>query len=313
MPSASAILAEACRLGFAAAGIAAAGPAQSIGVFDAWLASGRAAGMDYLARHREVRADPHALLPSVRSVVVVAARYPSGPNGAGGACDTETRENESRGGFSFYARGRDYHRVIRAKLEDLVAFISRAVPIRHRICVDSAPILEREWAARAGVGWIGRQGQVVNAECGGCLFLGEVLVDVELPPTPPTANQCGTCRQCVEACPTGALGEGGHVDARRCISYLTVEHRGPIPPELSGQLGESLFGCDRCTAVCPFNRQGEDRVMPELAAQPMPDAEAILAMTPAEFDLRFNATAVHRLGLERLQRNARLVLANRRA
>jgi epoxyqueuosine reductase len=294
------ILDEADRLGFAAAGVAPAEPAQGLDIYREWLASGRAAGMDYLSKHLELRADPRVLAPGARSVIMVAARYPV--NGRPGE------------GFSTYARGLDYHEIIRGKLRALAAFLQARAPLGvARVCVDSAPFPEREWAVRAGIGWQGRQGQVVNARFGCCLLLGGLLVDVELEPSAPVADQCGLCRLCVRSCPTGALCEDGRVDARRCLSYLTIEHKGEIPPALRSGLGQALFGCDFCTAVCPWNRFGADRVLPELAERTLPDADACQRLTPEEFHRRFGGTAVERTGLERLRRNAAIAIANRLA
>jgi epoxyqueuosine reductase len=300
MNSASAetqIMAEAARLGFAAAGIAEAGPAQSIAVFRKWVAEGRAAGMDYLSRHDAIRADTRRLEPWARSIVVVAARYPV---------------NERPGfGFSTYAGGLDYHIALRAKLLDLAARVRQLFPAAQaRACVDSTPLLERELAIRAGIGWRGKQSQVVNAKMGCCLFLGELLLDIGLSSSQPVPNRCGRCRLCVDACPTGAIGEDGLIDARKCISYLTIEHKAAIPEHLQALLGEAVFGCDLCTAVCPWNRFGADCVMPEFRGQDMPDAAAIRALDRVRFRERFRHTAAYRTGLQRLQRNAAIALRN---
>ena len=286
------VLAQARELGFVAAGVAAAAPSETISHYRRWLESGYAADMAYMARHADLRADPRLLTPGMASVIVVAARYPVNPD-----CSR---------GFSMYARGRDYHDVLRDKLGLLADFLHARAPLKvRRICVDSAPLLEREWAVRAGVGWRGRQGQIVNPDAGCCLLLGALLVDAPLDASAACPNQCGTCRRCLDACPTGALCEDGLLDARKCISYLTIEHKGEIPEELRCAVRGRLFGCDACTAVCPWNQRGEDRVMPELASVPMPDAAEILAMPEAEFARRFSGTAIARTGLNRLQRNAR--------
>lgn len=286
------VLVRARELGFAAAGVAAVAPSETMPRLRDWLERGFSAGMAYMSRHSDLRADPGLLAPGAASMVVVAARYPV---------------NRAPGnGFSTYARGRDYHDVLREKLGLLADFLHALAPLRvRRICVDSAPLLEREWAVRAGVGWRGRQGQVVNPDAGCCILLGALLVDVALDASAACPNQCGTCRRCLDACPTGALCEDGLVDARKCISYLTIEHKGEIPEEQRGAVRGSLFGCDHCTAVCPWNQRGEDRVMPELASAPVPDAAAILAMLEADFETCFSGTPVHRTGLVRLQRNAR--------
>jgi len=291
------IITEVNRLGFAAVGFATAGPTRTMPQFEAWLAAGFAADMDFLRRNQSLRANPGEFAPGVRSIIVAAARYPV--------------NDEPGKGFSMHARSEDYHHVLRRKLEQLGRFIDRQRPLSvARVCVDSAPVLDREWAVTAGIGWRGRQGQIVHPELGCCLLLGELMVDLDLEPSTPVANQCGDCRLCREVCPTGAVTANGLVDARKCIAYLTIEHKGDIPPERQPTLGEAIFGCDRCTAVCPWNRFGADRVMPEFRPRPMPDADECLRMTEDEFKARFKDTVVSRLGLARLQRNAAIVVAN---
>ncbi len=280
------------ELGFAGVGFAEAGESLSIGEYRDWLAAGCAADMAWLERHAELKTDPRRIAEGARSVIAVAARYPT--NRAPGS------------GISTYALGGDYHDVIRRKLKLLAQQIGTPLATA-RVCVDSAPLLEREWAVRAGIGWQGRQGQIVSREAGCCIVLGFLLVDLELAPSPRQPNRCGTCRRCLDACPTGAALGHERVDARRCISYLTIEREGEIPPELTPAVSGALFGCDRCTAVCPWNRFGEELVMPEFRpASPPPHPNEILAMTEEEFERGFKGTALHRTGLPRLQRNARL-------
>jgi len=290
-----AIVAEATRLGFGAVGFATAQPAQTLKIFSAWVADGRAASMRYLAHHLHLRADPRLLAPGIRSIIVAAARYPT---------------NQQPGyGFSTCARGQDYHRVLRSKLKQLGAFLRHQANAGIiRICVDSAPILEREWAIRAGIGWLGKQGQVISPTLGACFVLGELLVDVTLKPSSVTPNLCGDCHRCVAACPTGAICPDHLLDARRCLSYLTIEHPGPIPDDLAPLIRPTLFGCDYCTAVCPWNETATAPVMAELDERPMPTAAECLKLSQEEFLRRFRATAVLRSGLERLKRNAAAVL-----
>ena len=292
------IRAEAIRLGFAAVGLASIGPCQTFERFNTWLSRGYAAGMDYLARQAELRSNPMLVAPEAKSVVVVAARYPA------------TARIQP---FSNYARGRDYHDVLRGKLKQLARSLEAqsSVPLRSRICVDSAPVLEREWAVRAGLGWIGKQGSLVNPDHGCALFLGELFVNLELRPSLPMQDKCGNCRQCVDACPTGAIQPDGFVDARRCIAYLTIEHKGEIPEDLRPFMGSSLFGCDRCTTVCPYNRAGDDAILPEFnpVGTPMPTAAQCLGLSEGDFKQRFRGTAVYHSGLARLQRNAAIALS----
>jgi epoxyqueuosine reductase len=290
---AAALAAWARELGFAALGFAAAGPAQTWPRYEAWLTEGCAAGMAYLARNAAPRRDPRELLPECRTVICAAARYP-------------TPATPGRG-FAAYAQGADYHDVLRERLRELARRLAVLCPgVRHRVCVDSAPILEREWAARAGLGWIGRQGQLIHPAAGACLLLGELLVSVELPPSPPQPDRCGDCRRCVDACPTRAVREDRTLDARRCVSYLTIEHEGEIPAEWRSAVRGALFGCDRCTAACPWNHADDTEVMPELRPRPMPDAAAVAAMDEAAFEHAFKGTAVYRSGLARLRRHALL-------
>lgn len=292
------IVRKACELGFVAAGVAMAKPAATHYRFNKWLAAGCAAGMDYLHKHRDLRGDPRRFAPGVRSIIAVAARYPRHP--------------QPGTGFSSYAWGKDYHNVLRERLRNLADWIRCAASLKTaRIAVDSAPLLEREWAVRAGIGWRGRQGQIVNQVSGCCLVLGFLLTDVELEPSRPVKNRCGTCRRCLDACPTGALQPDGAVDARRCISYWTIEHRGAIPTEIAPLLGQSLFGCDRCTAVCPWNEFDDSSALPEFqAGAPLPDANACLTISDADFLRRFNGSAVQRAGPNGLRRNAAIAVAN---
>lgn len=297
MPLSSLIGAEALRLGFAAVGFASVGPCQTFDRFNAWLGRGFAGDMIYLAKYAALRADPRQVMPEAHSLIVVAARYPA---------------DQQIAPFSNYCRGRDYHDVLRVKLQQLASGLAAQsrVPLSARICVDSAPVLEREWAVRAGLGWIGRQGSLVNPEWGCTLFLGELLVNLDLTPSTPMPNKCGQCRRCVEACPTGAIQPDGLIDARRCIAGLTIEYNGKIPGDLQPLMGVSIFGCDRCTAVCPYNRSGTAAILPEFnpIGATMPTARECLAMSEADFQRRFRGTVVYRSGLTRLKRNALIAM-----
>lgn len=245
------------ELGFERCGIAAAGPIPRGEFFREWLAKGYGGMMEYLGRHVESRIDVRAWLPRARSVIVVALNYRQ---------EAPPRPDDVlRGRVAMYAWGEDYHIVVREKLEALVARIGQTldVPFEARICVDTSTIIERELAAQAGIGWIGKNTMVLHQGLGSFFFLGEIVTDLELVPDAPEPDHCGTCTRCIEACPTNAFPRPYVMDARKCISYLTIEHRGDIEPALAERMGEWVFGCDICQDVCPYNHEprpsGEDR------------------------------------------------------
>lgn len=292
---------QAIKLGFGAVGFAAAGPSKSSAAFRQWLAKDYCAEMHYLKRHASLRSDPRNLAPRTKSIIVVAAHYPS---------------EENNCPISNYARGSDYHDVLRAKLKQLSAALDEKTgrSCEGRICVDSAPLPEREWALRAGIGWIGPQGSVVSPELGCCFFLGELIVNLELEPSRERQAQCGDCRLCVDECPTGAILPGNLIDARQCISYLTLEHKGDINPEIASRFGNSVFGCDRCTVVCPWNRRGKAPVMEEFNVSPSAaqTLDNLRALDREGFEKKFRGTPVERIGLEQFLRNVRIALANQK-
>lgn len=289
------------KLGFGAVGFAAAGPSKSFFAFQEWLGNDYGAEMHYLKSQAALRYDPRNLSPSARSIIVVAARYPS---------------EEYDGPISNYARGLDYHNVLKARLAQLSMALDEKAgcSCAGRICIDSAPLPEREWAVRAGIGWIGRQGSVVSPELGCCFFLGELLVNIELEPAPDLQPQCGNCRLCRDACPTGAILPGNLIDARRCISYLTVEHKGEISPDLATCAGNSVFGCDRCTSVCPWSRRSKSPVMAEfdVSAAAVPALAALSRLDQKGFKQYFNGTPVDRIGFERFKRNVNIASVNQK-
>jgi len=270
-----ALKAEALRLGFARAGIAAAGPSDHAAFYRGWLAAGRHGEMTYLAREDAVtrREDPARTLTGVRSIFVVADAYP--------AQDAPGVPHEPAVGvIARYARGADYHRVLTRKLERLQRWLAERLGGDEaggggpqgrpgRVYVDTGPVLERELARRAGLGWFGRNTMLIDPRGGSYFLLGALLLDIELTPDPPfTKDRCGSCHACLDACPTGALlgrDERGApvIDARRCISYLTIELRGAIPHDLRAAIGNRVFGCDICQEVCPWNGRLPERVTPE--------------------------------------------------
>ncbi len=298
MPLPSFIHNLAAQLGFAAVGFAPVGPSRTGAHFKDWLERGFADDMAYLARHAPLRADPRLLMPDARTVIVAAARYPL---------------DRAVTSFAGYCRGLDYHVVLRSRLQQLGQVLADELgdAFRYRICVDSAPLPEREWAVRAGLGWIGRQGCLVHPEYGCALLLAELLVNVELEPTPVLSNCCGVCRKCVEACPTGAVQSDGLVDARRCIACLTIEHSGEILQELRHLMGDAVFGCDRCVAACPYNRADDRAVLPEFRPCFVPPTPGdCLVMDQERFRQVFGQSSVYRSGLARLRRNAAIAAQN---
>lgn len=296
--------AEADRLGLD--GLAVADPADrpDPALLDDWLAAGMHASMSYLERHRDLRLDPDRLLPGVRSIVCVALSYDPGPATA----PARHAPGEVPARVARYALGRDYHQVLRAKLKALVRAARTQVPeLRARVAVDTAPVLERYWAVRSGLGWWGKHGCVIIAGLGSWVFLGEILLDVWLPRGTPQASRCGECERCLRACPTGALVAPGRLDARRCTAYWTIEHRGDFPPGVP-PLAPWVFGCDACQEACPWNRgvrpSREAAFAPAWPALPA-QVEEWLALEPQHFERYLKCTPMERAGLEGLRRNAR--------
>jgi epoxyqueuosine reductase len=284
--------AAAYGLGFDLCGIAAFGPADTAAQFDAWLAAGYHGEMAYLARRRAVTGVTHA--------IVVALDY-------GG--------KEPDGPVARYARGRDYHDVMLERLAELHRWLEAEVgrPVGGKAYVDTGPILERDLARRAGLGWFGKNTMLIHPRLGSFFFLGTILVDLELTADAPFESEhCGTCTRCLDACPTQALVAPGVMDARRCISYLTIELKGSIPEALRSGLGEHVYGCDVCQDVCPWNvRFSRALDEPALAPRAEIDAVEMLALDDAGFRERYRGTAVTRAKRRGLARNAAVVLGNR--
>src|SRR5688500_2805613 len=300
------IKAQAFGLGFDLAGIARLGPADTAQAFDDWLARGYAGDMRYLPRWADKRRDTRLPFPGTVSAIVVAMDY-------GG---------RSEGGpVARYARGDDYHDVMTAKLDALHEWIAAEVQhtVHGKAYVDTGPLLERDLARRAGLGWFGKNTMLVNPELGSFFFLGALLVDLELEPDEPFEDdRCGTCTRCLEACPTNALVEPRLLDATRCISYLTIELKGEIPHDLREPMGSLLYGCDICQDVCPWNvtfaKDLEEQALAPHAELTQKDARAlareILAMDDATFRTRFKRSPMKRAKRRGLARNAAVVLGN---
>ena len=287
------IKAEATRLGFDLCGIAKAGAVseESAGYCKEWIKQGKNGTMQYLERNFDKRNDPTLLVEGCKSIIVVAMNY------------FPTNEIE---GISHYAQGTDYHKAVKDRLFMLLESINGKIPCHGRAFCDSAPVLERYWAVQAGLGWIGRNHQLIIPNKGSYFFLGELLVDIELEyDTPFTANHCGNCNKCIEKCPTSALSIDGF-DARKCLSYLTIEHRGELPEDIGEKMGNCFYGCDCCQTACPHNRFATPNSTPEL--QPKPELLQMTkkrwrSLTKEEYDILFKSSAVERCGYEQLMRN----------
>ena len=286
---------EAAREGFSRVGIARAGRPPRFERFRDWIAEGRHAGMDYLERTAEVRSSPASLLPGARSVVCLAAPY-------------QARRAEAADGSAVarYASGADYHGTLRKRAIRVAEAAATRLggAIAWRVCVDSTPIAERSFAAAAGLGWIGKNGCLIDRELGSFFLLAEILVDLDLPADDPVAELCGSCVRCLESCPTGAFPAPGVLDAHRCLAYWTIEHRGSIPDDVKEHLGPHVFGCDVCQEVCPWNGPLESRSAKEPAPEPPPTRSEWLAMGKGAWKRKYGASALNRAGRRGLQRNA---------
>jgi epoxyqueuosine reductase len=308
------IKSQAHALGFDLVGVTQLMPSAYGSFFESWLAQGCAGDMTYLARPDAVakRRDPRLIIPEARSVVVVAQNYyQDSPE------DAAHPPLGKRGRVSRHAWGNDYHNVMWARLDELAAYVEADVgqPVAHRRYVDTGPLLERELAVRAGLGWIGKNTMLINPQIGSWLFLGELMLDVELEcDTPFQTDHCGTCTRCIKACPTGCIQPDRFLDASECISYLTIELKSEIiPPDLQPLVGDWIFGCDICQTVCPWNRFARPTDEPEFQARPgMPalDLSELLSLDDRAFRKRFDNSPIQRTKRRGLQRNAAVALQN---
>ena len=294
-------------LGFELAGIAPATEADGFARLQDWLAQGFAGEMDYLTRHAEARRHPEAILPDVKCVIMVGINYKS--SGVRG------QESGASGRVSCYAGGRDYHDVLRDKLKALLGSIQVHAPgTRGRAVIDTAPLLERDFARRAGLGWFGKNTMLLHKKLGSYFFLGALLLDLALKNDEPfEASHCGTCTRCLEACPTEAFAGPYRLDARRCISYLTIELRGSIDEELRPLMDDWIFGCDVCQDVCPWNRKApigvEPALKPSVSGERV-DLLELMELSEEEFRARFRHTPIWRTQRSGLLRNAAIALGN---
>ncbi|MCH5175002.1 MAG: tRNA epoxyqueuosine(34) reductase QueG [Prevotellaceae bacterium] len=296
------IKAEAQRLGFSACGIAKAEPVDShtAAKYRQWLHDGKHASMQYLENNLDKRLDPTLLMPNVKSIICLALNY-----------YPKQLLTQQQYQFAYYAYGKDYHDVMKQKMQSLAVFMQSLFPsYSFKLCCDTVPILDRYWASRAGLGWIGKNGNLIIPNAGSYFFLGEILVDIELGYDTSTENRCGACQKCIAACPTKALSAPYCVDARKCLSYLTIEHRGEFDETCKRIVGRALdntvYGCDCCQKACPWNRFAQPTKIQEFAP-----SDKFLSMSPTDWenltieDYRtlFKGSAVKRVKYEGLMRN----------
>jgi epoxyqueuosine reductase len=300
------------ELGFDLVGVtdASAITARQSAALAMWLQSGFAGQMDYMHRNLQKRLSPDRLMEGAQSVIVVGLNYsppelPAVPFG----------KAPSTGRVANYALYEDYHQFVKQRLRELVAFVNSLVDTRFdfKICVDSAPVAERALAVRAGLGFIGKNHMLIDPELGCQILLGEIITNLELATDEPIIADCLDCEKCLDACPTGALRSDGQFDAGRCINYLTIEHKGPIPPEMAEKIGDRLFGCDECVLACPYQKDSPacaNRQFKFYRDRARLDLSEILSLDAESFEATFGDSPIKRLGLEGLKRNAQICLAN---
>ncbi len=301
------------ELGFASLGVADVDLSSAEPGLQAWLDAGFHGEMDYMARHGAKRARPAELVDGTVRAVMVALEYaPRDPRWLDAA--RATLADERRAYVSRYALGRDYHKVVRARLQRLAERIEAQVgPFGYRVFCDSAPVMEVELASRAGLGWRGKHTLLIDARRGSTFFLGTIYTDLELPSGDAVDEHCGTCTRCIAACPTGAIVAPYRLDARRCISYLTIEHKGAIPEALRPAIGNRIYGCDDCQIACPWNRFARPAVLGDFAVRERLDEASLVelfAWSEREFEARLAGSPIRRIGHERWLRNLAVALGN---
>jgi epoxyqueuosine reductase len=296
---------RAFELGFHKVGIAPAGPlGEEARGLEEWLSRGYHATMGWMEGARERRIDPRMIVPGAKSLVSVAINY---------FTPVEHTDLPSRGKVSRYAWGDDYHEIVASRLDELLAFIkSRSPGAVGKVYVDTGPVMEKAWAQRAGVGWLGKHTNIITEEYGSWVFLGEIILDLELEYDLPAIDRCGSCTLCIEACPTQAIVEPYVVDSNLCISYLTIEHRGPVTPELGDKFEGWIYGCDICQDVCPWNTKfSKPADLKEFQPREQniaPDLREVAALSQEEFSARYRKSPMKRTKREGLARNAAIVM-----
>jgi epoxyqueuosine reductase len=298
------------KLGFGALGVTSIDIPEDERHLLRWLADGFHGEMGYMERHGLMRSRPQLLAPG--TVRVVSVRMDYWPEDARSA--EAVLADRGRAYISRYALGRDYHKVLRRGLETLARELQRRIgPFGYRVCVDSAPVLEKALARDAGLGWIGKHTNLIAREAGSWFFLGEILTDLPLPVDEEASAHCGSCHACIPACPTGAIVAPYRLDARRCISYLTIEHHGSIPPELRAAIGNRIYGCDDCQLVCPWNKFARAAAHPDFRVRNRldePTLPELFGWSAQQFAERMRGSAIHRIGYTRWLRNIAVALGN---
>jgi epoxyqueuosine reductase len=301
----SQLVAFANDVGFDLCRVTTCNPPDHVAEFNEWLGDGAAGEMNYMARGAEKRADPDKILPGAKSVIVLALNYFQGD-------EDRPSQTAATGRIARYARGDDYHEVIAAKLNKIDEFL-RGFRGVQKCYVDTGPILERDLAARAGIGWHGKSTMLINEQLGTWLFLSEILTTLEIEPDAPTRDRCGTCTRCIDACPTGAITAPHKLDARRCISYLTIELKGSIPTEFRELIGDRIFGCDDCLDACPWNRFAKESRETAFAARDSTTLFALcdyLKLNETEFRILFRNSPIKRIKRRGFLRNVCVALGN---
>ena len=302
---------KAIELGFDLAGItdASALNNEQFELFTDWLAFGYAGRMDYMRENLDKRTSPAKLLKNAQSVICVGLNYTPPKT------QKQPEPTDPAGRVANYAQYEDYHLFIKKRLRKLIDFINSIAgePLQFKICVDSAPLVERALAARAGLGFIGKNHMLINPTLGPQIFLGEIITDLKLRTDESITNDCSNCNKCIDACPTGALRADGQFDANKCISYLTIEYKGRIPPDLAEKIGARLFGCDECVLACPYQEDApvcKNKQFKFYNDRARLDLRRILDLTQEDFVAEFADSPIKRLGLDRLKRTAQICLAN---
>ena len=303
------------QLGFSQIGVAPVDLSHAEPGLLAWLAAGHHGSMVYMQRHGLMRARPAELVPGTLSVITARMNYlPTGTQHGFNDRELARLQQPGEAVISVYARGRDYHKVMRQRLQQLAHKLQDAVgPVGHRVFTDSAPVLEAELAVRSGLGWRGKHTLVLQRDAGSFFFLGEIFVDMALPPGEPVSDHCGSCSACISACPTQAIVAPYQLDARRCISYLTIEHHGPIPVELRPLIGNRIYGCDDCQLVCPWNKFAQRSALPDFDERHgLGSAQLVHLMQwdEATFLRMTEGSAIRRIGHERWLRNVAIAIGN---